>query len=156
MENMEIERKFLLKKIPENLSSYKHHCIQQGYLCTDPTIRIRRMDDDYFLTYKSKGSDPTLLGHEEFERPLNAVAWQHLLPKTDGCIISKTRYYIPLENGLICELDHFDSPMSGLYLAEVEFENEEEAAAFNPPTWFGKDVSHDPQYRNAVMSKMKK
>ena len=49
---MEIERKFLIKKekLPENLSQYPCLHIEQGYLCTDPVVRIRRQNDEYYLT----------------------------------------------------------------------------------------------------------
>ena len=67
---MEIERKFLIKALPENLSSYQKHVIEQAYLCTDPVIRIRRQDHDYYLTYKGKG----LLSREEYNLPLNEAA----------------------------------------------------------------------------------
>ena len=62
---MEIERKFLIKKekLPENLSQYPCLHIEQGYLCTDPVVRIRRQNDEYYLTYKSKG---LLLAEVEF------------------------------------------------------------------------------------------
>ena len=63
---MEIERKYLLKKLPDNLNTYNCHEIEQGYLCTEPVIRIRRQDDEYFLTYKSKG----LMVREEYNLPL--------------------------------------------------------------------------------------
>lgn len=55
---MEIERKFLIKKglLPAELESYPFHEIEQGYLCTNPVVRIRRQDDEYYLTYKSKGA----------------------------------------------------------------------------------------------------
>ena len=49
---MEIERKFLIKNLPDNLSSYPYHQIEQGYLCTAPVVRIRRQDEEYYLTYK--------------------------------------------------------------------------------------------------------
>ena len=52
---MEIERKYLISCLPENLDSYSSHKIEQGYLCTQPVVRIRRQDDSYILTYKSKG-----------------------------------------------------------------------------------------------------
>ena len=52
---MEIERKFLIDTLPENLSDYPYHQLEQGYLCTEPVVRIRRENDDYYLTYKSKG-----------------------------------------------------------------------------------------------------
>lgn len=91
---MEIERKFLIKELPANLAEYPCHLIEQAYLCTDPVIRIRRQDDDYYLTYKGKG----LMSREEYNLPLNKDAYEHLLPKADGNVISKKRYVIPLEN----------------------------------------------------------
>ena len=45
---MEIERKFLIKELPENLEAYPSHLIEQAYLCTKPVVRIRRQDDDYY------------------------------------------------------------------------------------------------------------
>ena len=80
---MEIERKFTIKQLPENLSAYPSKRIVQAYLCTDPVIRVRRQNDDYFLTYKGKG----LMAREEYNLPLNADAFDHLLPKADGNII---------------------------------------------------------------------
>lgn len=90
---MEIERKFLIRKddLPQDLASYPCHRIEQGYLCTSPVVRIRRQDDDYFLTYKSKG----LMSREEYNLPLTAEAYEHLKPKADGILITKDRYVIP-------------------------------------------------------------
>ena len=59
---MEIERKYLLDQLPENLTSYPCKKIEQGYLSTEPVVRIRRSDDEYYLTYKSKG----LMVREEY------------------------------------------------------------------------------------------
>ena len=49
---MEIERKFLISKenLPANLDSYPHHKLEQGYLSTAPVVRIRKEDDNYYLT----------------------------------------------------------------------------------------------------------
>lgn len=90
---MEIERKFLIKKdrFPDNLAQYPCHEIEQGYLCTEPVVRIRRQDDEYYLTYKSKG----FMTREEYNLPLTKDAYLHLKPKADGLVISKTRYLIP-------------------------------------------------------------
>ena len=82
---MEIERKYLIKVLPENLTSYKNHKIEQGYLCTEPVVRIRRQDDEYYLTYKSKG----LMVREEYNLPLTAQAYRHLKEKADGLLIMK-------------------------------------------------------------------
>lgn len=144
---MEIERKFTVKELPD-LSNYQYKRLTQAYLNTDPVIRIRREDEKYFLTYKGKG----LLAREEHNLPLNAESFEHLLPKADGLIISKTRYLIPYENYLI-ELDIFDGDLAPLIMAEVEFESEDEAHAFVPPSWFDKDVTQDKRYHNSNLSK---
>ena len=149
---MEIERKFLIKNIPENLDSYAFHLIEQGYLCTDPVVRVRRQDDDYFLTYKGKG----LLAREEYNLPLTRSGYEHLIKKADGNIIKKKRYLIPIEDtDLTIELDIFDKPFAPLIMSEVEFSSVEDANAFIAPDWFGEDVTNDPAYHNSNMSKKK-
>lgn len=147
---MEIERKFLVKDIPADLSGYPCHIIEQGYLCTDPVVRIRRQDDEYILTYKGSG----LLCREEYNLPLKAASYAHLKEKTDGHIISKKRYVIPLENRLNIELDIFEPPFAPLVLAEVEFPDIETANAFSPLPWFGEDVTTDGRYHNSYLSRM--
>ena len=82
---MEIERKFLIRSLPEQLDSFPFHQIEQGYLCTEPVVRIRRQDEDYYLTYKSRG----LMVREEYNLPLTREAWLHLRPKADGILITK-------------------------------------------------------------------
>lgn len=160
---MEIERKFLLKTIPENLSTYSYHLIEQAYLCTEPVVRIRRQDDEYYMTYKGSG----MMSHEEYNLPLNKEAYEHLLPKADGNVISKKRYLIPLvieeinseclsflgDASLTIELDEFAPPFAPLLLAEIEFPTEEAANAFKMPDWFSEDVTQDVRYHNSYMSK---
>jgi len=146
---MEIERKFLISQLPDNLSSYSYHVIEQAYLCTEPVVRIRKQDDDYYLTYKSKG----FLSREEYNLPLTEEAYKHLKEKADGIVLAKRRYLIPLENDLKIELDLFQAPYENLKLAEVEFHSEEEAKDFTPPSWFGEDVTYLAQYQNSSLSK---
>lgn len=148
---MEIERKFLIERLPENLTEYPFHLIEQGYLCTSPVVRIRRQDDDYYLTYKSKG----MMVREEYNLPLTAEAYEHLRKKVDGNIITKKRYLIPLDGNLTIELDVFSAPLAPLKLAEVEFSSEEEAKAFVPPAWFGEDVTFSGCYHNSYLSRLK-
>ncbi|WP_443853853.1 CYTH domain-containing protein [Eshraghiella crossota] len=147
---MEIERKFLIKKLPDNLTSYKARKIEQAYLCTDPVVRVRRDNDDYYLTYKSKG----MIVREEYNLPLTKEAYGHLLAKADGNIITKTRYEIPEKDNLTIEFDVFEGKFDGLLLAEVEFASEEEALAYIPPEWFGEDVSNSTKYHNSTLSRL--
>ena len=146
---MEIERKYLIHALPSDLSSWKSRRIEQAYLCTDPVVRIRRSDEEYYMTYKSRG----LLVREEYNLPLTQKAYEHLKTKADGIILAKTRYLHPLTDTLTIELDVFDAPYEGLYLAEVEFPDEASANAFTPPAWFGEDVTFSTRYHNSTLSK---
>ncbi|MBP3663549.1 MAG: CYTH domain-containing protein [Tyzzerella sp.] len=146
---MEIERKYLLKKLPDNLDTYRHRHLEQGYLCTAPVVRIRKDDDRYELTYKSGG----MMVRQEYNLLLTKDSYEHLKNKIDGRLISKKRYMIPYEKYMI-ELDVFENDLAPLVLAEVEFETEEEANSFTPPEWFGKDVTFSKAYHNSVLSQI--
>lgn len=147
MKSYEIERKYLISQLPEQLEQYPFHEIEQGYLCTEPVVRIRREDDTYYLTYKSKG----LMIREEANLPLTKEAYEHLRTKADGHLISKRRYLIPFASYTI-ELDVFRTPRPDLILAEVEFSTKEEAMNFMPPSWFGEEVTNSPLYQNSQLS----
>lgn len=148
---MEIERKFLVKNLPSDLESYSYHIIEQGYLSTEPVVRVRRQDDEYYLTYKGSG----MLAREEYNLPLTADSYEHLVAKADGMVISKKRYLIPIENSeLTIELDVFGGRLSPLIMAEVEFSSVEEAESFDAPDWFGEDVTQNRRYHNSNMSKL--
>lgn len=145
----EIERKYLVRQLPRTLHSYRCHELEQGYLSTAPVVRVRRRDDEYILTYKSAG----LMIRKEVELPLDKNSYEHLLAKSDGIIISKTRYIIP--DGMhTIELDIFQGKLEGFVMAEVEFESKEAAESYRPPHWFAKEVTDDPIYHNSRISGM--
>lgn len=144
---MEIERKFLVKELPQNLTSYPVRHLEQGYLCTAPVVRIRKDNDKYELTYKGKGC----MIREEHNLPLTKDAYEHLREKIDGRLIAKKRYMIPY-NQYTIELDVFEGDLAPLILAEVEFSSEEEANSFIAPEWFAEDVTFSKLYHNSFLS----
>lgn len=152
---MEIERKYKIETPPADYPSYPFHQIEQAYLCTDPVVRIRRQDDTFYLTCKSKG----LLTREEYNLPLTEKAYYHLRSKADGIILTKKRYLLPLAAEdknplqLTIELDIFSGVYEGLVLAEVEFPTEESAMDFVPPAWFGREVTFSGEYQNSRLSR---
>lgn len=93
------------------------------------------------------------MAREEYNLPLNEASYNHLVAKSDGNIISKKRYNIPLNKNLIAELDVFSGKFEGLVIVEVEFNSIKEAETFVPPSWFGDDVTYDKKYHNSFMSK---
>ncbi len=146
---MEIERKFKVKEMPD-LNLYPYKQLEQGYLNIIPAIRVRKDDDEYYLTYKGKGSVGSIV-REEYNLLLNKESYEHLITKADGRIITKKRYLIPYDKFTI-ELDVFEGDLAPLVIAEVEFETTEEALAFVPPAWFGEDVTDNREYLNARLS----
>lgn len=148
---MEIERKYLIEQLPDGYDSWPSSLIEQGYLCTDPVVRVRRDGDDYYLTYKGKG----LMAREEYNLPLTEEAYLHLLAKADGNILTKRRYRIPVSGtDLTVELDIFSGKFEGLILAEVEFPDQERADSFTPPDWFGREVTFTGEYQNSRLSRL--
>ena len=150
---MEIERKFLVKDLPDRLAEYPFREIEQGYLNTDPVVRVRKDGDSYYLTYKGKG----LLAREEYNLPLDQASYEHLIAKADGIVLTKRRYQIPFsqDREYTIDLDIFRGIYDGLILAEVEFESEEEARNFTPPQWFGRDVTFSGEFQNSRLSQGK-
>ena len=143
---MEIERKFLVKEIP-SLEGLKYSEIKQGYISIKPEVRVRKLDDKYFLTEKGEGT----LVREENEREISENEGLALFEKIVSNLIEKKRYYINYEGNLI-ELDIYEGKFAGLVVAEVEFKTLEDANKFIPPKWFSTDISENMEYRNKILA----
>jgi adenylate cyclase len=141
---MEIERKFLFDRLPDDAGSARR--IEQGYLAiTDDgtEVRVRRWPDGQALTVKHGSGEV----RTEVELPLDEEMFSELWPLTEGRRISKTRWLAPIGD-LEWELDVFEGSLEGLKVAEVEFPDEEAAHAFEPPDWVGQEVTEDVRYAN--------
>ncbi len=152
---MEIERKFLVRTLPDDLTQYEHHIIRQAYISTDPTMRLRQKDEQYIFTFKGEG----LLAREEFEYNLTAEQFYRLWNKVETETVAKTRYCIPLPHGFVAELDIYEDGLAGLLTVEVEFKTMKDAETFTPPHWFSEEVTNDGRFSNsylAVNGKMEK
>lgn len=157
---MEIERKYLLDRLPEGIENYECKEIEQGYLCMSPTLRIRKMGDMHVLCIKEHvAAQGEAVHSREEEFVMSQQAYEHLRAKCDGWI-SKHRYRVDLRSmmcdglyaGLVAEVDVFHGCHEGLLMVEVEFPNTDAANAFVPPEWFGKEVSSDLRYRNSSLA----
>ena len=146
----EIERKFLVKSLPENLESLPHKEIAQGYIAIteDGTeVRLRRKDDKYFQTVKS-GSGKV---RAESEVEITEEQFNALWGTTEGKRIEKTRYEIADPAGVI-ELDIYHGDLTGLMTAEMEFVSEEASESFVPPEWLGSDVTENKAFKNQKLA----
>jgi adenylate cyclase len=148
--NREIERKFLVRKLPGDLTNYPRNEIAQGYLVSMDDglqVRLRKSDERYLLTYK-RGTGNV---REEREVELTAKQFDALWPATEGKRLVKTRYEVPLGERTV-EIDLYHDRHEGLIVAEVEFDEEEAAKNFHPPNWLGDDVTGDPRYSNQLLA----
>lgn len=146
----EIERKFLLKRMPDGLTSYLHEEISQGYLALEKggvQVRLRQKGSAFSLTYKR--GDKT--AREEREIRLSAEQFEMLWPATEGRRLQKIRYDIPWREFVI-EVDVYTGRHDGLVVAEVEFEDEQTCRDFVPPDWLGEEVTGKSRYSNVAMA----
>jgi adenylate cyclase len=146
----EIERKFLVRELPDELANYPHNEIAQGYLVSledGLQVRLRKSVDRYSLTYKRGAGNV----REEREVELTAEQFATLWPATEGKRLVKTRYEIPFGERTV-EIDLYHERHEGLIVAEVEFDEEDEAKNFQPPDWLGADVTGDPRYSNQLLA----
>jgi CYTH domain-containing protein len=147
----EVERKFLLAERPEGLDGHPAQRLEQGYLAIDPAgaeVRVRRKDGKTLMTVKS--GIGLVRAEEEFA--VDPERFDRLWPLTEGRQVVKTRYLVPLGEGLTAEVDDYEGALAGLLTAEVEFADEASAHAFQAPAWMGQDVTGDPRYANRTLA----
>jgi adenylate cyclase len=146
----EIERKYLLKRLPENLNRSRRYVIAQGYLATEPAgrqVRLRKKGKTASLTFKvGRGKS-----REEREIKLSPKQVAALWPATAGRRLYKLRYEIPWRN-LVIEIDIYRRRHSGLVVAEVEFPDYATCRKFKPPAWFGREVTGEKRYSNVRLA----
>jgi CYTH domain-containing protein len=146
----EIERKFLLKRLPEKLKRSRHSLIAQGYLAAEPGgrhVRLRKKGKTASLTFKvGRGRS-----REEREIKLSAKQFAMLWPATVGRRLRKLRYDVPWKN-LLIEIDVYRGKHTGLMVAEVEFPDRATCRRFKPPSWFGREVTGEKRYSNVRLA----
>jgi adenylate cyclase len=148
--NREIERKFLVKRLPEKLNRSRRCLIVQGYLAAEPGgrhVRLRKKGKTASLTFKvGRGAH-----REEREIKLSAKQFATLWPATRGRRLRKLRYEIPWRD-LLIEIDIYRGRHPGLVVAEVEFPDRATCRKFKPPSWFGREVTGEKRYSNVRLA----
>lgn len=149
MKGYEIERKFLLKELPEQVREMPGVMIEQAYLSTDPELvtRVRTLSTgEAFLTVKGKAKG---ISRREIETPIDREAAQEMISMSRWAPIKKIRRKVQV-GGKTWEVDEFLEANQGLLVAEVELESETEDIEM--PAWVGKEVSEEHRYSNAALA----
>jgi CYTH domain-containing protein len=149
MNNIEIERKFLVRGQFRHLSTHKT-AIHQGYLTTNPehTVRIRLEDNQASITIKGPANQNGFASYE-YQYPIPVDDAVQILTHCTNTI-HKTRYHIPNQQHTI-EVDVFHGRHEGLIIAEIELQSEDQP--YQRPHWLGPEVTGNPQYYNSWLSK---
>ena len=125
--------------------------LRQGYLAEerDVAVRVRVAGEVATLTVKAgRGVSRVEVEHEI---PLDEA--EALWIYTEGRRIDKVRTRVPLETGLVAEVDRYEGDLAGLCTIEVEFPTEQAARAFVPPVWFGREVTGADEWTNAALAR---
>lgn len=156
--NLEIERKYVLPAFPKSqieageLVMTGRKTIEQTYLALTEAeeIRVRRLTQEgggavYTHTFK-RGHG---MSREESEYEISEDVYHQLLDGSGRSPLIKTRTKVQDSTGRIFEIDEYRQ--FKLMTVEAEFASEEEALAFVPPAWFGKELGSEEAYRNKTL-----
>ena len=140
----EIERKFLVKRIP-NLSGKTKQSFERYYLYRGVGVdaRIQKVKDRFEFERKSLN---TRLGSGIQKFEITRKEFDTLKKHSGGAIIRDS--YLISENPEVT-IKIYHERFEGLIRAEVEFASEEDAQRFTPPDWMGKEITDTPLGRDS-------
>ena len=152
----EIERKYAVNYLPEDLKIKDIIDIEQAFIYRDinTIIRIRKIQNkknnsiEYIYTVKTKGdieygeNFEKIANVYEIENSIQENEYNELIKNKISNVIRKTRIVIPIENNLQVEMDIYYEYLEGLLTAEIEFPNEDTANTFKKPKWLGEEIGY--------------
>jgi adenylate cyclase len=144
----EIERKFRVARVPAGLGAGTS--LRQAYVAVegDVEVRVRSDGTHHVLTVKGGAG----LERDEVEVAIDAAVFASLWRLAGDRHLEKTRHRIGLD-GLTAELDLYAGALAGLAVVEVEFASRQEAEAFDPPDWFGAELTGAAGWSNAALAR---
>jgi adenylate cyclase len=142
---VETERKFLVDMSKLDLGNAAASHYTQGYLTTEPVVRIRAGETEAWLTIKGAHEG---ISRNEYEYRIPHDDAIELLRMCGDRVLEKTRYIVP-HAGHDWEVDVFHGGNEGLVVAELELQREGEQ--FDIPAWVTREVTADPRYSNSYL-----
>ena len=154
---IEIEKKYKVRKIPGNINSYEHKEIEQSYLNRGGSpIRLRKFtkgnESRCVLSKKVRNEEDASIQCTETNIELPEEVYEELLKAKEGRTLKKTRYLIPLADGLKVELDVFHDFLEGVCIAEIEYRSLEQANNYCIPNWLEEITTEAKELSNNYMA----
>ena len=148
--SVEVERAFVAQHTPDPSTLGAGRRMRQGYVAREDEVevRLRITGEDARMTVKAGRG----LVRTEVELPLDPDQAEALWAHTAGRRLAKTRYRVPVGDHT-AEVDVYEAELAGLCRIEVEFTSPAAAHAFEPPPWFGVEVTDDVRWTNASLAR---
>ena len=151
---LEVERKYLLRALPDEARRAAPREIDQGYLPGERFVeRVRRVRDGDVERYLRTVKAGVGARRIEVEEPTTRELFDALWRLTEGRRVRKRRHLVP-DGALTWEIDDFAD--RELVLAEVELPDGADADAVPIPPWLApyvvRDVTDDAEYANARLA----
>ncbi|MCF7843583.1 hypothetical protein K9M47_01650 [Candidatus Gracilibacteria bacterium] len=155
----EHERRFVpdMDKLPFSSFLFPAVSIHQGYLEDELMTRVRDECDlssakhTYSMTRKTGEG----VSRDEDEKEITMKEFYSMWDKAKNCSLSKNRFFV-IHDGIKVQVNYYDGKLLGYFQIEVEFDSHEEAVAFIPPVWLGREVTDDSQHGNYSLAKFGK
>lgn len=144
MKEIEIEKTYLAKYIPEELLKFESKELLDLYVPATshhPILRIRKKGDKFEITKKSPVQEGDASHQNENTIPLTKEEFE-AFSKLDAKRISKTRYFAKFD-GRDVEIDVFKDDLEGLVVVDFEFNSIQEKDSFLMPDFCLADVTQD-------------
>lgn len=141
--NTEIERKFLVKKLPD-LSGLEHVKYERRYIyrANGVEIRVQKKGQKYEFERKVETSKLIRKG-QKFKITEEEFNYFKSLSTHE---IIRDSYQVSDNPEISLKIYH--GKYEGLVRAEIEFESEKEATNFEPLDWFGEEITDSPTGRD--------
>ena len=178
----EIERKWRVRRLPEDYHRYPSKLLEQAYLCQNPTLRIRKESSIFGGEEESSisdGKESRIFGGEEKSsisdrNEKGSISEGKEQEEYIFCYkgkgrLSREEYNLPLTKeayetlvrkteGRVIRKRRYAIPYGSytveldIFQGEVEFPSEEEALSFQPLDWFSEELTGEKGYSNAELS----
>ena len=144
MEEIEIERTFLVQTLPHDLKEHPYKVLFDIYLPSTsrhPNLRLRQKGDSFEMTKKLFIDENDHSEQKEMTIPLSKEEFDELAT-IPGKRVKKLRYMYPYK-GVIAEIDVFQDALAGLVVVDFEFKTSEDKRAFAMADWCLIDVTQE-------------
>lgn len=150
---IEYEKTYLAKRLPEGLASARSVVIRDVYVpetARHAVLRLRAKDDSYVITKKTilHGTDSSIMNEETI--PLSTEEYQALASCSKKEFV-KRRHFMKIE-GHDAEVDVFEEKLKGLVIIDFEFPSEKEKQQFVMPDICLADVTQEEGIAGGILA----